>query len=241
MILIVKKDKILLITLVFLLAVAVYSLNFQSNSSTLEVVNNSTVEKVVILDPGHGGEDPGAVSDYNQLAEKDVNLVVALKVKELLEQENYKVIMTREEDVLKYQEGTKGYTNKRRQDLLNRKKLMDESKGDIIVSIHLNKFPQTQYRGAQTFFPKNSSVSKKLAESIQKSLKENVDSSNEREALVKDSQIIILKDIKKPTVVVECGFLSNPEEEKLLGSEDYQGKIALGIKEGIKNYYEGKK
>lgn len=238
MILELKKDKILLVALIVLLSITVYNLKYSLNSKAIETTNVKPLKKTVIIDPGHGGEDPGAVGDQSQLKEKDINLIVGKMLKELLIEDGFDVIMTREEDGLLYEEGTKGYTNKRRQDLQKRKKIMDESEGDIVVSIHMNKFPQPQYHGAQTFFPKNSEESKKLAECIQKSLKELVDPENKREALVKDTEILILKNIKKPTVIVECGFLSNAEEEQKLSTQEYREKLAVAIKEGIKKYYD---
>lgn len=134
MILIIKKDKIVLIGLVFLLSLALISINIASGQNAVEVANDNAVKRTVVIDAGHGGEDPGAVSDYSGLKEKDVNLAIAKKVKELLEAENFNVIMTREEDVLKYKEGTQGYTSKRGQDLTARKKLIDESGADIAVT-----------------------------------------------------------------------------------------------------------
>ncbi|MCX7746092.1 MAG: N-acetylmuramoyl-L-alanine amidase [Clostridia bacterium] len=239
MIIIVKKTNIILVALAFILTITVYSIAVRKDDATL-ATNGQNQQRTVLLDPGHGGEDPGAVSDYSGLKEKDVNFNIALKVKELLEKDNYKVMMTRTEDRLEYQEGTAGMTQKRKQDLLRRKKMMDEGGANIVVSIHLNKFPQTQYFGAQTFYPPNSPDSQKLAMNIQKSIKETVDPNNKREALVKKEPIIILKDSKTTTAIVECGFLSNEEEEKKLASTEYQEKLALCIKEGVKKYFEGK-
>jgi N-acetylmuramoyl-L-alanine amidase len=236
MILILKKDKVVLLGLVFLLAITLLSFNFRSDPKAIET--SGTGQRVVIIDAGHGGEDPGAVSDYNQIKEKDINLHIALRVKELLEAESYKVIMTRDEDILQYRDNTKGYTKKRMQDLTRRKKVMDEESADIVVSIHLNKFGQTQYHGAQAFFPPKPQASKKLADLIQKSLRETVDPENKREALVKNTQEIILRNAKKPTVIVECGFLSNQEEEQKLASKEYQEKLAQAIKNGISKYYQ---
>lgn len=238
MIFVLRKEKILLVALILLLSITVYNLKFTFNADAIETTNAKTAKKIVIIDPGHGGEDPGAVGDKSGLKEKDVNLVIGKRVKELLEEEGFGVIITREEDHLQYDEGTKGYTNKRRKDLQRRKKIMDEAEADIVVSIHLNKFPQGQYHGAQTFFPKNSQESKRLAECIQKSLRELVEPENKREALVKDTEILIFKNIQKPTVMVECGFLSNVEEEQKLSTQEYQEKLAVAIKEGIKKYYE---
>jgi len=237
MILILKKDKILLMVLILLLSITVYNLKYSLDSKATEPTNAKSLKRTVIIDPGHGGEDPGAVGDNIQLKEKDINLIIGKRLKELLMEDGFNVIMTREEDGLLYKEGTKGYTNKRRQDLLNRKKIMDESEADIVVSIHMNKFPQSQYHGAQTFFPKNSEESKRLAQCIQRFLRDMVDPENKREALVKDTETLILKNIKKPTVIVECGFLSNAEEEQKLSTQEYQEKLAAAIKEGIKKYY----
>jgi N-acetylmuramoyl-L-alanine amidase len=121
---------------------------------------------------------------------------------------------------------------------------MDEGGADIVVSVHLNKFEGTRdyakYYGTQTFFPPNSPESQRLAVNIQNSVRESVDPSNKREALVKKEPIIILKNCKTTTTIVECGFLSNAEEDKKLGTKEYQEKLAVAIKDGVKNYFEGK-
>ena len=240
MIVVVRRNNIILIALIFLLSVALYSLNVGTHEAA-PASGEPAAQKVVMLDAGHGGEDPGAVSDYSGLKEKDVNLNIVLKLKELLEGENYKVILTREEDRLEYSDGTTNIIQKRKQDLLRRKKMMDEGGADIVISVHLNKFPQTQYYGAQTFFPPGCSDSQKLAMSLQKAIKESIDPDNKREALpklVNGKPIIILKEHKTTTAIVECGFLSNEEEEKKLASEEYQIKLAEAIRDGIKMYFK---
>lgn len=239
MIVIMRKNNIILITLLFLLSIALYSLNFGNHTATTANTDKSS-QKVVMLDPGHGGEDPGAVSDYSGIKEKDINLGIALNIKQLLEQENYKVIMTREEDRLEYSTQTRNIIQKRKEDLLRRKDMMDNGGANIVVSIHLNKFPQTQYFGSQTFYPPESKESQKLAHNIQMAIRELVDPANKREALVKKEPIIILKNNKTTTAIVECGFLSNPEEERKLGDKEYQMKLAEAIKTGIDRYFEGK-
>lgn len=238
MILILKKDKIILAAVLLLLAITTFGIVTGMDSPAIKATNNAPKNKIVILDAGHGGEDPGAVSDYNSVREKEINFYIASKVKGLLEAENFTIIMTREDDTLKYEEGTKSVTQKRKQDLIRRKKIMNESGADLVVSIHLNKFPEAKYFGAQVFFPPNSPESKAAAEGIQKSLREVVDSNNKREAMLKSAEIIILKNLKTPTVIVECGFLSNVEEEKRLASTEYQDKLALAIKDGIMKYYQ---
>jgi len=248
MIVILRKSNLVFIAMILVLSLILYGINAalvsgKSNNISweefVEVSKNSIGKgKVVVLDPGHGGEDPGAVSDNLGLKEKDINLYVALKLKELLEASQYKVIMTRTEDVLEYDETAKTNTDKRRQDLKRRKKIMDESKADIVVSIHMNKFPDPKYYGAQAFYAKNSKSSQKLAICLQQSLIENLDKNNKREALLKKEDIIILKDMKVTTAIVECGFLSNPEEEKKLADEKYRDRIAMALKIGIDNYFK---
>jgi len=256
MIVVISKKNILFVCLLLLFSLTVFSIGFAVDYSKPVTGENQQnvpgeqsgdpsgqqvpAQKTVILDAGHGGEDPGAVSDYSALREKDVNLNIVMLLKNILEKENYNVILTRETDQLVYSDAAKSILQKRKEDLTRRKKIMDESGADIALSIHLNKFPQTKYHGAQVFFPPNSPDSQKLANEVQNSIKLNVDNTNDRAALVKKEQIMILKNLKTTTVVVECGFLSNSEEEKLLGTEEYQNKLAAAIKKGVDNYYKVK-
>jgi N-acetylmuramoyl-L-alanine amidase len=237
MIVIVKKNRVIMVTLFFLVSIALFSINLIRDEAA-PATNGLSTQKTILIDPGHGGEDPGAVSDYSGIKEKDINLNIALKVKEILQKQDFKVLMSREEDKLEYNPDTRNILQKRKEDLTRRKKMMDEAGASIVVSIHLNKFPQTKYYGSQTFYPPKSPDSQKLASCIQKSLKANVDSTNTREALEKKEPIIILKDYKTTTAIVECGFLSNPDEEKKLGTVEYQEKLADAICEGIKNYFK---
>ncbi len=236
MIIVMRKSNLILIGLVFALLVAIYSLNMNVDTQTA-AASKTSEQKTVVIDAGHGGEDPGKVSSYSDLKEKDLNLSIAFKVRDLLEKDQYNVIMTREEDKLVYSEGTTDIYYKRLQDLTRRKEIMDNSGAQIVVSIHANSFTQPQYYGAQTFYPADSPESKKLAECIQKSLRENVDKNNKRQPEIKQP-IVIIKNLKTPTTIVECGFLSNADEEQKLRSEEYQAKIAEAIKKGIDNYFK---
>lgn len=244
MIVVIRKKNILFVSLLLLFSITVFSIGFAVDYSkpvtgeSDQVTKDPMTVKTVILDAGHGGEDPGAVSDYSGLKEKDVNLNIVMMMKSLLEKDNYNVILTRDSDQLVYGTETKNILQKRREDLTRRKKIMDEAGADIVVSIHLNKFPQTKYHGAQAFFPPNSPNSQKLANEIQNSIRLNVDNANDRVALVKKDQIMILKNLKTTTVVVECGFLSNSDEEKNLATQDYQSRLATAIKGGVDNYFK---
>lgn len=193
--------------------------------------------KVIVIDPGHGGEDPGAKSS-DGLQEKHVNLAIALKLKKLIDASGNKCVLTRNSDELHYSDGTKAMRAKRREDIEYRKNVVKSCNADIFVSIHLNSFTQTQYRGVQTFYPRNFPESKKLAEIIQKELIETVDRNNKRVSLVRND-IMIFENISIPTVLVECGFLSNSSDVKALKKDEHLEKIARAIFIGCIKYLSG--
>lgn len=193
-----------------------------------------TENKIIVLDAGHGGFDAGASS--NGVVEKDVNLDVTLRLREYLEQGGCTVMLTRDEDASTAKEELRGSLAKR-SDLEERKKLATESEADIFVSIHMNKFPQEQYHGAQVFYSQDSEESKRLGEEIQKALKDVLGDDNQRQAKKIDGGVYILKNATLPSVIVECGFLSNPHEAQLLKQSEYRQKLAWGIYMGIIRYF----
>lgn len=193
--------------------------------------------KTIVLDAGHGGIDPGTMNKDKTVLEKDVNLQITQRIKELIEASGGTVILTREEDVSLYDEsGNKTIRQKYNENLRNRKKIIDESQADMFVSIHLNAFEDSKYYGAQTFYPKGDDESKELATGIQTQLKRVVDKTNNREVKPRDD-IFLLKENKIPSTLIECGFLSNEKECKLLTDDEYQEKIAWSIYVGIQNYF----
>lgn len=190
--------------------------------------------KVVVIDAGHGGFDAGA-SD-NGVQEKDINLDVALRLKEYIEQGGGVAVLTRDEDVSTADPSRSG-TSAKQSDLSERKKLADTSGADIFVSIHMNKFPQAQYKGAQVFYSPEPEGGKRLGEEIQQSLKDVLQDGNERVAKKIDGGVFILKNTAIPSVIVECGFLSNPQEAELLQQEGYRQKLAWAVYMGITRYF----
>lgn len=199
-------------------------------------VNAEENNKVIVIDPGHGGIDGGAKSE-NGVIEKDINLSISLKTKAALESKGYKVIMTRSEDVGLYTEGKK-VREKKIEDLGNRVKIKKDNKCDAFISIHQNMFPQKNCKGAQVWSA-NNEPSQKLGKIIQQKFKEEVDQNNKREAKVAKKEYKILNDgYEGASVIVECGFLSNPEECELLGKEDYQNKIANTLANAIDEYFK---
>lgn len=168
--------------------------------------------------------------------EAETNLKIALKLQNLLEQSGATVILTRSDENAIYDIDSKTLKQKKISDIHNRVKIGNESSADIFVSIHLNKIPQQQYYGWQTFYQEQSEQSIKLAKSIQSNLNEAIQRDNKRVAMKIDN-IYIMKHVEIPTTIVECGFLSNPEEEKMLLTDEYQDKLAWGIYNGIMDYF----
>ncbi|KPU46351.1 germination-specific N-acetylmuramoyl-L-alanine amidase precursor [Oxobacter pfennigii] len=197
------------------------------NASTIPVGN-----KIVVIDAGHGGRDAGA-SGKAGLEEKDINLLIAKKLKAYIEESGGTVIMIREEDEGLYSEESR---NKKREDMQNRKKIILDSSADVFISIHLNSFPEGKYHGAQVFYPKGPKSSQWLARVMQQELRRVLDKNNDRVEKSNDTYFII-KDNGIPSVLIECGFLSNAAEEKLLGQGWYQEKIAWSIYIGLLRYF----
>ena len=216
--------------------VSIMMISFLVLNISLLKVNAEENNKVIVIDPGHGGIDGGAKSE-NGVIEKDINLSISLKTKAALESKGYKVIMTRSEDVGLYTEGKK-VREKKIEDLGNRVKIKKENKCDAFISIHQNMFPQKNCKGAQVWSA-NNEPSQKLGKIIQQKFKEEVDQNNKREAKVAKKEYKILNDgYEGASVIVECGFLSNPEGCELLGKEDYQNKIANTLANAIDEYFK---
>ena len=193
-------------------------------------------DKVILIDPGHGGIDGGAVSKSG-VVEKNVNLDISLLLKQKLEAKGYRVTMTRETDIGLYKEGQK-VKQKKREDLENRVKMKKATNCDAFVSIHQNIFPEAKYKGTQVWYCSNGTKSKLLADTIQSNVKEKIDKDNNRVSKPAGTQFRILRDnIDAASVIVECGFLSNEEECRLLTTKEYQDKIAGVLADSIETYF----
>lgn len=191
-------------------------------------------QAVIVIDAGHGGVDPGKVGVSGTL-EKDINLAIAKKLQARLEQDGMQAVMTREEDAGLYREGA---TNKKREDMEARVRLIAEAKPELVVSIHQNSFPDASCTGAQMFYYKDSEESKKLAETLQKKFPELLGDGNTRQAKA-NGDYYLLRKTACPIVIAECGFLSSPEEEELLSAPEYQEKVADVLYQGIREYLAG--
>lgn len=189
-------------------------------------------EKVcIVLDAGHGGFDPGKVGVSGQ-KEADINLSIALKVRDYLEANDVNVVMTRETAQGLYDENSE---NKKVQDMKRRIAIIEEADPLVCVSIHQNSYTQEYVKGAQVFYYEESKEGKRLSELLQESLRKRLNPDNHRAIKANDSYYL-LKKSTVPTVIVECGFLSNYAEAALLENEEYQDKVAWAIHMGIMQY-----
>lgn len=217
--------------LIFALAVLAGLLFAGDKVRTYVSVQQENVRRnLVVLDPGHGGRDPGKVGTQGE-QEKDINLAISLKVKERLEKDGMEVVMTREKDVMLADEDA---SNKKLEDLNNRISIINERQPAVAVSIHQNSYSDASVKGAQVFYFTHSDKGKQAAEAMQKELLE-FDQENTRKIKANDTYYL-LKKTEVPTVIVECGFLSCPEEAALLTDEAYQKKLAEAIAKGIESW-----
>lgn len=232
-----KRSFILL--LLFIIAITVFSIfayDAEAKSYVKSEENKST-KKLILIDPGHGGKDGGAVSK-NGTVEKNINLIIASKLKECLLKSGYDVLMTRENDVMLKDEENKNASCKK-QDMGKRCKIKAESGCDLFISIHLNMFPISKYSGAQVWYSKNP-YSKVLGELVQKNLINDIDKTNNRLAKAANNDYKVLRCCDNiPSILVECGFLSNASEESKLKSDEYQQKIAEILNKSIAEYFKG--
>ena len=221
--------------LVGVLAFGIQISNKEKQALTVETTATPASNKTIVIDAGHGTPDEGAESS-NGTTEAEINLKIALKVQNLLEQTGSTVILTRSNENEIYDLESSTIREKKISDAKNRVKIGNESSADIFVSIHLNKIPEQQYYGWQCFYNTKNEKSKILAEQIQENLNDAIQKENKRIAMKLDT-VYIMKKVEIPISIVECGFLSNPEEEKQLQEDEYQNKLAWGIYNGITDYF----
>lgn len=225
------KEKIIIVLQMILFSCLI--LNFLCKATPQVVwqtlgTTTKNEKKVVVIDAGHGGIDPGKVGIHGEL-EKDINLEIALKCKEYLEQQQIEVIMTREQDGGLYRESD---SNKKIVDMKNRVSIIEEKKPDLAVSIHQNSYSTENVSGPQVFYYRDSLQGKKMAQIMQNQLNETLMPQKSR--VEKDNHTYyLLKKTSVPIVIVECGFLSNDREASLLASNNYQERVAWAIYLGI--------
>ncbi len=219
----IRKEQLLIFLYV---SIIIFGIVTSYNNETIQTFSMPASKKVIVIDAGHGGFDPGKVG-FDDTYEKDINLAIALHLKAYFEQSGATVIMTRSDE-----NATAGNKN---DDMRTRKESVNKAKGDVLISIHQNSFEDSSVSGPQIFYYSSES-SENLAKNVQKEMNLELTPKKERNAAVNDSYYI-LKETKLPAIIVECGFLSNPEECKLLSDAEYQKKVAWSIYVGTINYF----
>lgn len=191
----------------------------------------------IVVDAGHGGEDGGAVG-VNGSVEKDINLAIALALAEKLKASNFPVVLVRDGDYSMGDQTLNTVAERKRSDTKNRVQLVEETGDCLLISIHQNQFSQSQYSGAQMFYSPNNDESAQLAECIRQSVVNSLQPENTRQNKEAGKEIYLLTHCQVPGVLVECGFLSNPEEAQRLVQQEYQQDMASAIYNGIISFIE---
>lgn len=214
------------------------SLDFRSfintNASNIDIKS----APIVIIDPGHGGIDGGAVSESGVI-EKEINLKIADNIRDLFSMSGIKCILTRETDIELVPQNGAG-SSRKRSDLLARIEIGNSYDNAIFISIHQNKYPSSRLTGMQVFYSKNNPDSRTLAQCVKSANFSLIDTGNKREIKPAGREILILDNLEIPAVLVECGFLSNATEAKKLSDASYRKKLAFMIYRAIYDYLETK-
>lgn len=225
------------ITILILCSLAFLLLSYLSYNKLDRMASALAGERIqtIVIDAGHGGEDGGATG-ISKTTEKDINLAIALKLQKLLEASGFRVVMTRSTDISVCDDGLDTVRQRKVSDLHNRLKLIQEQGNCIFVSIHQNFFTSSRYSGAQMFYSTKNTDSKELAELIKNRVVSLLQPDNARETKPATSSIYLLWHTEVPSVMVECGFLSNESEEKKLNDKAYQQQMAFAIYNGLLDY-----
>lgn len=229
-----SKKRMIFINLSIVISILIYSLSSNTFSKAQLASSTPISNHTIIVDAGHGSPDGGATGLDGSI-ESDLNLSIVLKLQNLLESSNCTVILTRSDENGIYEADSNTIREKKISDMKNRVNIANNSNAEIFVSIHMNKLEQTQYSGWQTFYKNQDEKSRQIAERIQLSLNNFIKKPNSRE-IKSISGIYLTKNVKIPLVLVECGFLSNAEENKLLQTDSYQNELAWSIYIGLMDY-----
>lgn len=227
-----------LILTILVLAGIIMAISSNSQVPEHHVSGNAFLAVGVILDAGHGGQDGGAVSQ-NGVTEAPITLNICKKTQALLRFFGVSAVLTRENEASLGYDSTASLRDNKNADLRERLKIAEQYPDSLFLSIHLNKFGQSQYHGAQVFYGVCHPNAKPLAEALQKQMVDLLDPSNTRVAKQIPGTVYLMERVQSPAVTVECGFLSNPQEERLLQTEAYQTKIAIALTSGYFEYCKG--
>ena len=193
-------------------------------------IDTPSIGYTVVIDAGHGGLDPGSIGYKTKVRESDVNLAISKKLETELKKAGISVVMTRTT-----QEGLYGLStnNYKKRDMAKRREIIENARPNMVISVHMNSYVKHNLRGAQAFYDKNSEISKQLALAVQDQFASNLEASDKGVSI---GDYFMLKCTQAPSIIAECGFLSNEEDEKLLLSDNYQNKIVACIVAGVLSF-----
>lgn len=231
-----RNIQIICVTLAVCLVAAAFCMQHIHRVASVSTAPQKPVREIVI-DPGHGGMDGGATG-VGGIIEKDINLSISLKLRDILTANGFHVVMTRDKDESIHDKKVdeQDVLSQKKADMRNRLKIIQKNPDSLTVSIHQNQFGQSQYSGAQMFYGPNNPQSEILAKSLQQAFVTNLQKDNTREIKKAQKDLFLLYYANTPAVLVECGFLSNPTEAANLADEEYQSKVAFTIFCGISKY-----
>ncbi len=204
------------------------------------VAQSNSKDVIFVLDAGHGGMD-GGCSTADGVPEKGINLNIMLNLREMLEAMGYPVVVTRDSDRSIHDKGIEGIANQKSSDMDNRLALFNKYDNAVCISIHQNQFTDPQYSGAQMFYSDTNPQSEALAQQLQNQFREMLQPENQREIKLCGTELFLCYYCKNPTVMVECGFLSNPSEAALLKTTEYQQKVSFTIFSAIQQWISTQK
>lgn len=230
-----SRNKYILFLTAVVLIIGAMQAGLTSLTENIYVQSTISESVTVVLDAGHGGLDSGCVGENGTL-EKDINLSIVLKLRDMLEISGVNVILTRETDKSIHDKGVTGIRNQKESDMDNRLEIINSSGADALIMVHQNKFTDSKYNGAQMFYNDETEGAETFADILQNKFVEYLQPDNKREIKEEEDKIYLLMNSKMPGVLCECGFLSNPEEEKNLSNDEYQSKVAFTIYSGLMEF-----
>jgi len=225
----VAKLKRAVILFVFLTAVVLVAVSIRFITRVKPVMADLNTLPIIVIDPGHGGMDGGAVDRSGEILEKDINLKISLMLRDFFVLNGFDVIMTRTTDMSIHDEGITSVRKQKTSDLNNRLKIASADPNTIFISIHQNKFTDRRSKGTQIFYSPNNPASEQYAKILQDHFASMLQPENQRKTKKAGKNLFLMHQAKCPAVLVECGFLSNSAEAELLTDDEYQSKIAFVI------------
>ncbi|MBP0979306.1 MAG: N-acetylmuramoyl-L-alanine amidase [Oscillospiraceae bacterium] len=231
------RFRVIFWTLLVLISLLIFRSCCSSLIDDCDSSNLISKKMTIIVDPGHGGFDGGADGLFG-IVEKDINLAIGVKLKEMLCAFGFDVVIIRDSDVSLEDDCSRSLSERKTSDMKNRLKFCDNFDNPVFISIHQNKFYQASCSGTQIFYGRHNNKSKLLAQKLQNNFKNDINKNNNREIKKGEKNLFLLYNARCPIVLIECGFISNPSEAQLLISEDYQSKICFVIIKSLIEFVE---